>query len=1069
MPQELEEYVPGIKDGVISLPGATPAKFLIAPSGSGETATYYTDGVDDQAQIQTAIDNLPAQGGIVELAEGTYNISSQIQIIKHGVTLRGRGVDATQINTTASTFDAIRVGNRQVDGVMRNFVRLEDFTISHAGGASTKACIIVDGGGRGSNITNVQTNEGAYGLQLIDLDRVLISNCDINNVRDTGILLQTGLENTYGTVKFLNCSVALSDANSKCMVFDTHPGQASPNRFDRIGIDNMLFFSTSGVSGTKGLVMNVGATAFLIQNSLFESCIDQIELNDETQVALIAVSFIQNSGVSNNLIKMQNDNHTITLMDCRLQQATNGFNAVSGFPSLTFIGRNTNQGNITNLFVGSYSFRGGTDTNFLGDGVGSLGQDSVRYSNIFADKMVLKNLSAHPTPNSINSTVYMYNDDLYVMNPAGAYVNLSELQSQTETQAPPNPPDPVLPPPDVTAPAPPPSADPTNYVQGSTVFTSTSSLSDFNADSPVTVGSESVVVTSGRFDFTLLAVSNHVGINKDLSRRDVRDLKFKYEIKTGATLSNEHTIFHAWTDDYASDFVQIRVLPGTSSSKYRFMIRAIDPNNPTAGFTLEKRSLVDHDFATEYDVELYVHNGGFGLKVDGNLLIDFWGFSNENKYIGGVTFGKFYSSNFAGTQYMDDITFYQDYVTPTGPSTDATKLTSVYNSWVARYVNSAGAVVRPYPEGVDGIYAPWGDVVSEGIGYALIFAVMMNDVTTFDLVEAWAYANLDRRNNSMTADDLMGWHYDIANGTMYDWNFATDADVDRAAALIWAARRKARGDTGWASSSINYSTRATNIITDLKNNAFRTYDSKHYMVTDSFQSSANPAEMNPSYVSPAYYKLFKDFTSDTFWDAAVTGSYDLFTKSTSDTLFNRQRGANETGVGLPPDWVGFDPVNGTTENPPNNRLIKYSYDAFRTFFRIYMHYHLFGDTTARTYLQGAASTFFRAKWTANGRIYAEYDYDGEVMRFGGTVRGAYEKSMMTWSAYFTLLANAGDTTAPVIYSNKLQNLFTKNYLGNFYADNASTEGIYRGQPSYFNLSWCLWAEMIKQNVFTNIT
>ena len=74
-------------------------------------ADYVCDGVDDQEEIQKAIDDLPSSGGSVYLLEGTYNISAPININKSNVTLMGAGA-ATVLNLT--TDNAI-----QASGVSR--------------------------------------------------------------------------------------------------------------------------------------------------------------------------------------------------------------------------------------------------------------------------------------------------------------------------------------------------------------------------------------------------------------------------------------------------------------------------------------------------------------------------------------------------------------------------------------------------------------------------------------------------------------------------------------------------------------------------------------------------------------------------------------------------------------------------------------------------------------------------------------------------------------------------------------------------------------------------------------
>ena len=66
----------------------TRTEIMVATDGSGD---YNCDGTSDQTEINEAISNLPADGGIIRLKKGTYTISAAISILKSNVTLEGEG------------------------------------------------------------------------------------------------------------------------------------------------------------------------------------------------------------------------------------------------------------------------------------------------------------------------------------------------------------------------------------------------------------------------------------------------------------------------------------------------------------------------------------------------------------------------------------------------------------------------------------------------------------------------------------------------------------------------------------------------------------------------------------------------------------------------------------------------------------------------------------------------------------------------------------------------------------------------------------------------------------------
>ena len=84
-----------------SLPATRGATFIIAASDSSEAsraqADYICDGVNDEVEIQSAIDALPVVGGSIELLEGNYYIDYTIQI-RDRLHMRGAGAESTVLN-----------------------------------------------------------------------------------------------------------------------------------------------------------------------------------------------------------------------------------------------------------------------------------------------------------------------------------------------------------------------------------------------------------------------------------------------------------------------------------------------------------------------------------------------------------------------------------------------------------------------------------------------------------------------------------------------------------------------------------------------------------------------------------------------------------------------------------------------------------------------------------------------------------------------------------------------------------------------------------------------------------
>ena len=96
---------------------------VVGTTKSGHTLAdcdYLCDGTADQAEIQSAIDALPASGGKVILLEGTYNISQVIHLNKSNVTIKGMG-QATVLKRSFKNNPLWWIGNEQSNICFRDF------------------------------------------------------------------------------------------------------------------------------------------------------------------------------------------------------------------------------------------------------------------------------------------------------------------------------------------------------------------------------------------------------------------------------------------------------------------------------------------------------------------------------------------------------------------------------------------------------------------------------------------------------------------------------------------------------------------------------------------------------------------------------------------------------------------------------------------------------------------------------------------------------------------------------------------------------------------------------------
>ncbi len=244
--------------------------------------------------------------------------------------------------------------------------------------------------------------------------------------------------------------------------------------------------------------------------------------------------------------------------------------------------------------------------------------------------------------------------------------------------------------------------------------------------------------------------------------------------------------------------------------------------------------------------------------------------------------------------------------------------------------------------------------VSEGTGYGMLAAATLDDRDTFNrLLKGF----LKRKNGH----GMMAWSFGLCNDSVYDWNAASDADLDIAMALILASRK------GWTG-EFNYGQLARELITAIKQNAI-SYCSNGLAVLrlgDTWGGCKDQGQyLNPSYFSPAFYREFGKFVpeqADT-WNKLANDSYKLL-KQYQDKMDN-----------LIPDWAYSD---GTPKDP-----VKYAYEACRVPMRIATDLIWNGAGDAKAVLDGIYDTVSQLGGPKAATLYVGTEKDINSCMLGG--------------------------------------------------------------------------------------
>ncbi len=293
------------------------------------------------------------------------------------------------------------------------------------------------------------------------------------------------------------------------------------------------------------------------------------------------------------------------------------------------------------------------------------------------------------------------------------------------------------------------------------------------------------------------------------------------------------------------------------------------------------------------------------------------------------------------------------------PQTDP-YLPLLQQSWIAyrqRFIQSDGRVIDREANDRS---------TSEGQAYAMLRAVLINDPATFARTLEWAENNLSRKDASgKPIDSLWAWkwgHTAQGNWEIQDSNFASDADIDAATALILAARR-------W--NCPEYLNKARVKLNDLWNQSIAILpDGSPYLMPGPKAAFWNQPDMlilNPSYFAPYAFRLFAEIDSDHNWLALVNTSYRTLEES-----------SGVSKVGLPSDWIVLKPSTRQFQPLPASHPLKslYGFDAYRVWWRLAIDATWFQEPRAKQYLQ-RNTRYLQQIWRTQQKIPAQITLQGQ--------------------------------------------------------------------------------------------
>jgi len=315
-----------------------------------------------------------------------------------------------------------------------------------------------------------------------------------------------------------------------------------------------------------------------------------------------------------------------------------------------------------------------------------------------------------------------------------------------------------------------------------------------------------------------------------------------------------------------------------------------------------------------------------------------------------------------------------------------------------------------------------GQTTSEGQSYAMLRSVWTNDQETFDVTWRWTQDHLQYR----TDDKLFSW---LWKDKVLDSGTATDSDQDIALALLFAYKKW--GDTSYLAS-------AKAIVSDMWKKEVVKINGRYLVISGTGGTRTVGYLVNPSYFSPATYRIFAEVDPIHPWTKVADDSY---------IWLDKVNAKNTSAVKLPPNWVVITRTGSvvSADTYITTAASVHSYDAFRTNFRIALDAQWFKIPEAKEYLQNS-SEFYSNEWKVNHKYVASYTLDGEKI-----------------VPYSSTSTNTGPLSTFIVTDQDL----AKDVYQNLFEAKFNDDGYWMDKANYYDQNWAWFGTALYYNQLEN--
>lgn len=247
--------------------------------------------------------------------------------------------------------------------------------------------------------------------------------------------------------------------------------------------------------------------------------------------------------------------------------------------------------------------------------------------------------------------------------------------------------------------------------------------------------------------------------------------------------------------------------------------------------------------------------------------------------------------------------------------------------WKANFMMSDGLVNHRRWE--NNAIVGTNEAVSEGQGYGMLLAVLLNDQPTFNKI-------FEAANSRLWDGGKKSYKWTIGGSS----GAATDADLDICLALVFADELVKAKLWQTYSGSVSYNTRAMEIMRSIKQNM----TSGNYLLPGDTWGGDGVNNQNPSYFATAWLRVFNAYQKEIDWSPVIANCYSVLSKTP------------RYSSGQAPDWCNSNGQQASQAGGKPEQGLGMLSDGIRTPYRIGMDAIWFHDPKAIEYCKNTMKT-----------------------------------------------------------------------------------------------------------------